>query len=98
LVKWGQGAYFLIGEFCFCLNVDLERKPQYCYKHYAFIVSSEVFEMMADTIQNSGAQFFKENIAPSESFYFLDPDGHKLEIHVGNSKDRIANKKAKLGK
>ncbi len=27
LVKWDQGAYFLIGDFWFCLNVDLEREP-----------------------------------------------------------------------
>lgn len=97
LVKWDQGAYFLIGDFWFCLNVDLAREPQSCYTHYAFSVSSEDFEMMADKIQNSGAHIFKENTSPGESLYFFDPDGHKLEIHVGNSETRIAAKKANIG-
>lgn len=97
LVKWNQGAYFLIGDFWFCLNVDVLREPQPCYTHYAFSVSSQDFQMMADKIQNSGAHIFKENTSPGESLYFLDPDGHKLEIHVGNSQTRVAAKKANLG-
>lgn len=97
LVKWDKGVYFLIGDFWFCLNVDSARETQSCYTHYAFSISSEDFEMMADKIQNSGAHIFKENTSPGESLYFLDPDGHKLEIHVGNSQTRIAAKKAKLG-
>lgn len=97
LVKWDQGAYFLIGNFWFCLNIDLARKSQPCYTHYAFSVSSEYFEIMANKIKNSGAHIFKENISPGESLYFLDPDGHKLEIHVGNQEARIAAKKANCG-
>lgn len=97
LVRWDKGAYFLIRDFWFCLNVDLARKPQPCYTHYAFTVSCEDFELMADKIANSGAYIFKKNISPGESLYFLDPDGHKLEIHVGNSQTRISAKKANLG-
>ncbi len=97
LVKWDKGAYFLIGDFWFCLNVDPTRKPQPCYTHYAFSVSSADFELMVDKIASSGARIFKENTSPGESLYFLDPDGHKLEIHVGNSQTRIAAKKANLG-
>ena len=93
LVKWDQGAYFLIGDFWFCLNVDELREPQPCYTHYAFSVSSEDFELMADKIQNSGAHIFKENTSPGESLYFLDPDGHKLEINIGDWKSRIEAKK-----
>jgi catechol 2,3-dioxygenase-like lactoylglutathione lyase family enzyme len=98
LVKWDQGAYFLVGDFWFCLNVDLAREPQSCYTHYAFSVSSEDFEMMADKIQNSGAHIFKDNTSPEKSLYFLDPDGHKLEIHVGDWKSRIEAKKGNPGK
>lgn len=35
---------------------------------------------------------FKNNTTPGKSLYFLDPDGHKLEIHTGNWKIRIAVK------
>jgi hypothetical protein len=52
---------------------------------------------MADKIANSGAHIFKENTSPGESLYFLDPDGHKLEIHVGNNEARIAAKKVNPG-
>jgi len=93
LVKWDKGAYFLVGEFWFCLNVDLIRKPNHCYTHYAFSVSSEDFELMAEKLASAGAHIFKENTSPGESLYFLDPDGHKLEIHVGSWQSRIAAKK-----
>jgi catechol 2,3-dioxygenase-like lactoylglutathione lyase family enzyme len=97
LVKWDKGAYFLLGNFWFCLNVDDKRQPTSCYTHYAFTVSKENFEMMSQRIISSGAEMFKENTSPGESLYFLDPDGHKLEIHAGNWKERIDAKKADIG-
>lgn len=97
LVKWDKGAYFLIGDFWFCLNLDEKRTPNDCYTHYAFTISSEDFEETSRAIINSGAQTFKDNTSPGHSLYFLDPDGHKLEIHAGNWKTRIAAKKADIG-
>ncbi len=105
LVKWDKGAYFLVGNsgdepgagFWFCLNVDHLRQPNPCYTHYAFSVSAIDFEKMAQKITASGAYIFKENTSPGESLYFLDPDGHKLEIHVGNPEARIAVKRADIG-
>ena len=52
---------------------------------------------MSGKIIASGAHIFKENTSPGKSLYFLDPDGHKLEIHVGNWKARVDAKKADLG-
>ncbi len=97
LVKWNKGAYFLAEDFWFCLNVDASRKPNCCYTHYAFSVTNDNFEVMSKKIINSGAKIFKENSSPGESLYFLDPDGHKLEIHVGNWQDRIKSKKENIG-
>lgn len=97
LVKWDKGAYFLAGDFWFCLNIDEKHKDSPCYTHYAFTVSSENFEAMAQRIIQSGAHIFKENTSPGESLYFLDPDGHKLEIHTGNWQTRLTSKKANLG-
>ncbi|OJY57147.1 MAG: glutathione transferase, partial [Legionella sp. 40-6] len=97
LVKWDKGAYFLIGKFWFCLNVDKLRQPQPCYTHYAFSISKQDFELMVKKISAAGVPLFKENTSPGESVYFLDPDGHKLELHVGNYQTRIEAKKMDKG-
>jgi catechol 2,3-dioxygenase-like lactoylglutathione lyase family enzyme len=97
LVKWDKGAYFLMGNFWFCLNVDDKRQANLCYTHYAFTVPREQFNKMSQIIIRSGAEIFKDNTSPGESLYFLDPDGHKLEIHVSNWQNRIQAKKAEIG-
>jgi len=38
LCKWNKGAYFLVGDFWFCLNHDENRIVNPCYTHYAFSV------------------------------------------------------------
>jgi len=96
LVKWDKGAYFLVGDFWFCLNVDANRVENPCYTHYAFTVSKDNFDRMCEQISVSGAKVFKDNTSPGESLYFLDPDGHKLEIHVGNWQGRVEAKKAAI--
>lgn len=97
LVKWDKGAYFAIGDFWFCLNVDVNRKPNPCYTHYAFSVSKGDFAALSAQIISSGTVIFKENTSPGESLYFLDPDGHKLELHVSNVDERLQIKKQNLG-
>lgn len=106
LVKWERGAYFLVGKqdnnlpgsgFWFCLNFDPLRQVQPCYTHYAFSVNEDDFQKMEAKIIASGATVFKENTSPGKSLYFLDPDGHKLEIHLGTFRDRIVAKKETPG-
>jgi catechol 2,3-dioxygenase-like lactoylglutathione lyase family enzyme len=97
LVKWDKGAYFLAGNFWFCLNIDKKRLPNPCYTHYAFTATQEQFNKLSDVIIKSGTEIFKDNTSPGESLYFLDPDGHKLEIHVGNWEARVKAKKADSG-
>lgn len=79
LVKWEKGAYFLVGDFWFCLNVDARRKRNPCYTHYA-LVTKDNFEIMTQKILDFGTCIFKENTSPGTSLYFLDPDDHKLEF------------------
>jgi catechol 2,3-dioxygenase-like lactoylglutathione lyase family enzyme len=106
IVKWDKGVYFFVGEpntkllgsgFWFCLNVDEKRIPNPCYTHYAFSVLEKNFDNMLNKIIASGCKIFKENTSPGKSLYFLDPDGHKLEIHVGTPEMRIAVKKSNAG-
>jgi catechol 2,3-dioxygenase-like lactoylglutathione lyase family enzyme len=106
LVKWDNGAYFLVGDFdvnipnsgfWFCLNVDKNRVANPCYTHYAFTVLEKNFNAMSQRIIEAGCKIFKDNTSPGESLYFLDPDNHKLEIHVGNPQSRILAKKAHPG-
>lgn len=97
LVRWDKGAYFLVGDFWFCLNVDAHRTVNPCYTHYAFSVSPEKFKGLVEKIRASGVTVFKENTSPGDSFYFLDPDGHKLEIHASNWQERLSAKKENLG-
>ena len=77
--------------------MDPNRKPNPCYTHYAFSVSAEDFSCLSQKVVYSGAVIFKDNTSPGDSLYFLDPNRHKLELHVGNAMARVAAKKADLG-
>lgn len=99
LVKWHAGAYFILpDQTWFCLNVDRTRIPNPCYTHIAFSVAQSEFEMVKARLIQSGVTAFQVNQSEGDSFYFLDPDGHKLEIHVGNDQTRLQHKKENLGK
>ena len=96
LCSWDKGAYFLVGHFWLCLNVDPNVCPNPSYTHYAFSVTLEQFQPLSKRIVDSGANIFKQNTSEGDSLYFLDPDGHKLEIHVGDWQSRIAIKKQNI--
>jgi catechol 2,3-dioxygenase-like lactoylglutathione lyase family enzyme len=103
LCKWEGSAYLLVGDpkqpgcLWFCLDRDPRRQETFCSTHNAFSVSPKNFKAMSERITNSGAKLFKENASPGQSLYFLDPDGHKLEIHVSDWKTRITAKRAHPG-
>lgn len=97
ICKWPQGAYFFAGNDWFCLNVTNERivKSSQGYTHYGFTVSKDNFDEAVARLTKAGVAPFKENKSEGESFYFLDPDGHLLEIHVGDWRSRLMAKKLK---
>ena len=105
LCKSEGSAYFLVGTpdepGCLWFSLDLDRHqlraPSPCNTHIAFSVSAENFSSLTIRILEAEAKLFKENSSPGQSLYFLDPDGHKLEIHVGNWRTRIKAKQADLG-
>ena len=91
LAKWKEGAYLLAGDLWFCLNLDPNTRtaPLPEYTHIALSISPEDFHRVSKTIIDAGAILWKQNSSPGNSLYFLDPDGHKLELHVSNWQARI---------
>jgi predicted acetyltransferase/catechol 2,3-dioxygenase-like lactoylglutathione lyase family enzyme/RimJ/RimL family protein N-acetyltransferase len=97
LVKWHEGACFLAGEFWFCVNVETNASANNDKTHYAFSVSIDTFDLLSQKIIDYGSIIYKNNDSPGKSLYFLDPDGHRLEIHVGNCNQRINVKQSNPG-
>ena len=48
-------------------------------------------------IARFGVTEFQENRTEGASLYFLDPDGHKLEVHVGDLESRLRAARTKPG-
>lgn len=90
--KWLKGAYLSLGDLWFCLNLD-ESKPSKDYTHIAFSISKMDFIAMKDHLVKHKIKEWKTNTSEGDSLYILDPDGHKLEIHVGNLKSRLKSMK-----
>ena len=93
LARWSRGAYLLAGGCTWiCLTVDDRTRngPLEEATHVAFAVSSKLFAKICARIQKSGAREWKKNTSEGASMYFLDPDGHKLELHVGDWRSRLA--------
>ncbi|TMO79001.1 fosfomycin resistance glutathione transferase [Pseudoalteromonas aurantia] len=90
--KWFRGAYLSLNELWFCLSLD-EASPSKDYSHLAFDVSPSNFSVAKDKILNSGAKQWKQNKSEGNSIYFLDPNSHKLELHVGSLTKRLESLK-----
>ena len=92
LAKWPQGAYLLAGDMWVALVVDeaVRERPLPEYTHIAFTVSPEDFAQMSQQIIQNQTLRWQENKTEGDSLYFLDPDGHKLEIHASDLETRLA--------
>lgn len=90
---WPGGAYLTAGPLWLCLSLDpgTRQAPVPDYTHIAFDVAAEDFETMVERVRNAGATLWKDNRSEGQSLYFLDPDGHKLELHVGSLASRLAH-------
>ncbi|BBN83917.1 FosA/FosA2 family fosfomycin resistance glutathione transferase [Pseudoalteromonas sp. A25] len=93
-VKWDKGAYLSVGELWLCLSCD-ETCPKVDYTHFAFDIAPHEFARFSEQLLSNGVKIWKENKSEGQSLYFLDPDGHKLELHVGSLKSRLDALKTK---
>jgi len=95
LMRSSRIAYFLAGDLWFCLDQDPKVRagalPE--YTHIAFSAEQSLFKDASARIQSNGVQIWKENESEGDSIYFLDPNGHKLELHVGDWRTRIEDAK-----
>ncbi len=85
------GAYLEAGDAWLCLSLDSAASDQQRsdYTHIAFDVSEADFEAFAEKLGARGVKIWKQNRSEGRSVYFLDPDGHKLEAHVGTLRSRL---------
>jgi len=87
-VRWDKGAYLSLGSLWFCLNVDESSASLDC-SHLAFDICEQDFLTCKQKLEKENVVFWKENSSEGQSLYFLDPDNHKLEIHVGSLQTRM---------
>lgn len=87
--RWDTGAYLSLGGLWFCLSKD-KVAPSQDYSHIAFDIAEEDFPAFQAHLRESGVIEWKSNRSEGASLYFLDPDGNKLEVHVGDLHSRLA--------
>jgi catechol 2,3-dioxygenase-like lactoylglutathione lyase family enzyme len=87
---WPDGAYLEAGSLWLCLLRDEAARsgPHPDYTHIAFSVAPGDFAAMSEQVRAT-ATIWKDNRSEGDSLYFLDPDGHKLELHVGSLQSRL---------
>lgn len=92
IVRWDAGAYFRAGPDWICLSLDpaTRSEPLPEYTHAAFSVDAETLAACTERLQAHGTRLWKDNLSEGASIYFLDPDGHKLEYHIGSLESRLA--------
>ena len=88
---WDHGAYLSLPGLWLCLSLDPLRPsaPAAEYTHAAFTVGADDFAALAQRLRAAGVVEWRDNRSEGASFYFLDPDGHKLEAHVGDLASRL---------
>jgi catechol 2,3-dioxygenase-like lactoylglutathione lyase family enzyme len=91
VAKWPKGAYLLAGDTWIALVADERTRPGELpeYTHIAFTVAPADFAALAGRIADAGAEIWQENWTEGDSLYFVDPDGHKLEIHASDLQTRL---------
>ena len=99
---WDGGAYLTLGDLWVCLSLDpararysLDAPEQPDYTHYAFTIAQQDFEAFRARLLAGGVIEWRRNKSEGDSFYFLDPDGHQLEAHVGDLASRLAQCRVK---
>ncbi len=84
-------AYLEGGSLWLCLECGTPA-PARDDSHIAFSCAPADFATLEARLAD--ASHSKRNHSEGESLYILDPDGHKLEIHLGTLESRLAHYRA----
>lgn len=87
--RWDTGAYLDLGGIWLCLAFGPVSSKQ-DYSHIALSCKSEDFDALCRQIRTSCSEW-RPNHSEGASLYFLDPDGHQLELHLGDMHSRLAH-------
>lgn len=92
VARWDTGAYLAAGEHWITLILDPATRegPLPEYTHLAFSVSANSLAKVSERLREAGAEVWQVNATEGISFYFTDPDGHKLEIRTSGLAARLA--------
>ena len=96
VARWDRGAYVMAGETWLALVVDdkVRDAARPDYSHIALSCPEAAFDQQVLRLKAAGCTDWSDNRSEGASYYFTDPDGHKLELHVGNLDSRLRHMKA----
>ena len=86
--RWREGAHLRAGTLWLCLSHDPSAKPAAGYSHLALSTDAEGLAWLRERLPASS--IWKPDTSEGASLYFVDPDGHRLEAHVGSLESRLA--------
>lgn len=87
--RWARGAYLSAGSLWLCLSLDARAEPRADCTHVALGADPSTMDPWRERLAAAGVPLWKENASEGDSIYFLDPDGHRLELHAGDLESRL---------
>ena len=92
---WADGAYLESGALWLCLARDEKAGSAMRgdHGHIAFSVAEGDYDALSARIR-AACPLWQEDRSEGASTYFLDPDGHRLELHLGTLETRLAHYRA----
>jgi catechol 2,3-dioxygenase-like lactoylglutathione lyase family enzyme len=93
---WDAGAYLSLHALWLCLSLDPLKAagPSPDYTHFAFGIAQHNFDLFLHRLRSHAVIEWQQNRSERNSLYFLDPDGYKLEAHVGDLDSRLTQRRA----